>query len=103
MTSTADRVDDIDYQIWIGTVVTVVAATGAVTLRLVSRHIAKAGYWWDDWVIIASLVYLATITIISESRAERYRLSTGAWQPRAGRKSSYMTLEDTAKTTPSRT
>lgn len=28
MTSTADRVDDIDYQIWIGTVVTVVAAFG---------------------------------------------------------------------------
>ncbi|OJJ00155.1 hypothetical protein ASPVEDRAFT_149127 [Aspergillus versicolor CBS 583.65] len=51
-----NRVDDIDYQIWIGTVVTVVAATVAVTLRFVSRHLARSGYWWDDWVIVASLI-----------------------------------------------
>ncbi|BCS22383.1 uncharacterized protein APUU_30608S [Aspergillus puulaauensis] len=56
MTSTADKVVDIDYRIWIGTVVTVVPATIAVALRFVSRHIAKAGYWWDDWAIVASLI-----------------------------------------------
>ena len=65
MTSTADEVVDIDYRIWIGTVVTVVPATAAVTLRFVSRHIAKAGYWWDDWAIVASLVHSTTLSAIT--------------------------------------
>ncbi|KAL4923821.1 uncharacterized protein BDV17DRAFT_301564 [Aspergillus undulatus] len=52
----ANGVESIAYQIWIGTVVTVVAATIAVVLRFISRCIARAGLWWDDWVIAASLV-----------------------------------------------
>ncbi|KAL4947390.1 hypothetical protein BDW69DRAFT_178501 [Aspergillus filifer] len=51
-----DGAEDIAYQIWVGTIVTVVAATIAVVLRFISRYIAKAGFWWDDWVIVASLL-----------------------------------------------
>ena len=34
----------------------VVVSTVAVVLRCCSRGLAKAGFWWDDWIIIASLV-----------------------------------------------
>ncbi|KAL4941124.1 hypothetical protein BDV06DRAFT_223418 [Aspergillus oleicola] len=51
-----DGAENIAYQIWVGTIVTVVAATIAVVLRFISRSIAKAGFWWDDWVIVASLI-----------------------------------------------
>ncbi|KAL2860649.1 hypothetical protein BJX68DRAFT_90142 [Aspergillus pseudodeflectus] len=50
------EVEDISCRIWIGTIVTVVPATIAVALRFVSRHISRAGFWWDDWVIAVSLV-----------------------------------------------
>ncbi|KAL4918830.1 hypothetical protein BDW62DRAFT_200472 [Aspergillus aurantiobrunneus] len=43
-------------RIWIGTIATVVSATIAVLLRFISRSIAKAGLWWDDWVIMVSLI-----------------------------------------------
>ncbi|KAL4810186.1 hypothetical protein BDV18DRAFT_54216 [Aspergillus unguis] len=48
--------EDIDYQIWVGTIATVVPATIAVILRFIWRHISRAGFWWDDWVIVASLI-----------------------------------------------
>ncbi|KAL4901292.1 hypothetical protein BDW74DRAFT_84770 [Aspergillus multicolor] len=51
-----NRQEDIEYKIWVGTVVTVVAATAAVMLRFVSRNIARVKLWWDDWVIVVSLV-----------------------------------------------
>ncbi|KAI9374760.1 hypothetical protein BJX61DRAFT_532116 [Aspergillus egyptiacus] len=50
-----DDTEDISYQIWAGTLATVIPATFAVVLRFLSRWIAKAGYWWDDWVIVVSL------------------------------------------------
>lgn len=34
----------------------IVASTVAVILRGCSRAMAKAGFWWDDWLIIVSLV-----------------------------------------------
>ncbi|KAL2854877.1 hypothetical protein BJY01DRAFT_243527 [Aspergillus pseudoustus] len=54
--SPGGEVEDISWRIWIGTIVTVIPATIAVVLRFVSRHFARAGFWWDDWTIAASLV-----------------------------------------------
>ena len=34
----------------------IVATTVVVTLRFISRKIAQAGLWWDDWMILAALV-----------------------------------------------
>ena len=36
-------------------IVATVAATIAVTLRLLCRRRAKAYLWWDDWIVIAAL------------------------------------------------
>ncbi|KAL5339240.1 hypothetical protein BJX70DRAFT_364791 [Aspergillus crustosus] len=55
--TTPHKIDDISDRVWIGTIVTVVLATIAVCLRFLSRHIAKAGYWWDDWVIVSSVIF----------------------------------------------
>ena len=30
----------------------------AVALRLLARRLSGAGLWWDDWLIIAALVYM---------------------------------------------
>ncbi|KAL2860786.1 uncharacterized protein BJX67DRAFT_326749 [Aspergillus lucknowensis] len=49
-------IEDISYRVWIGTILTAVLATIAVVLRFVSRYIVKAGLWWDDWVIVVSLI-----------------------------------------------
>ncbi len=28
----------------------------AVAVRFLSRYLSKAGFWWDDWLILAGLV-----------------------------------------------
>ena len=28
----------------------------AAVLRLLARRVSKAGYWWDDWIIIIAMV-----------------------------------------------
>ena len=33
-------------------------ATIAVILRFISRHISKANFWWDDWVLAVALVMI---------------------------------------------
>lgn len=56
MTSTQNPDDNIAYHIWIGTIVTLVPATIAVVLRYLARHLSRAGLWWDDYLIVVSLV-----------------------------------------------
>ncbi|KAL8825569.1 MAG: hypothetical protein Q9191_004329 [Dirinaria sp. TL-2023a] len=41
----------------------IVFSTAAVVLRCVARRMSKAGFWWDDWIIIASLPAVATVSI----------------------------------------
>lgn len=48
--------DDISWRIWVGTLTTVIPATIIVILRFVSRHASRAGFWWDDYTIVISLV-----------------------------------------------
>jgi hypothetical protein len=48
--------DNIAWHIYVGTIVTIVPATIAVILRFVSRHVAHAGFWWDDYTIAIALV-----------------------------------------------
>ena len=31
-------------------------ALGAILLRFYARYIMKAGYWWDDWMMIPAMV-----------------------------------------------
>lgn len=37
-------------------IVMIVTATLAVALRFIARRISGAGFWWDDWMILAALV-----------------------------------------------
>ena len=46
----------IAWKVWLGSIVSVVAATVAVVLRLIARRLSAAPFWWDDWTIVASLV-----------------------------------------------
>ena len=40
-----------------GTISTVCpVAVLVVVLRLLARRVSKAGYWWDDWIIIIAMV-----------------------------------------------
>ena len=36
--------------------VLITISTMAVILRFVSRLVSQAGFWWDDWTILAALV-----------------------------------------------
>ena len=36
--------------------VLITISTIAVILRFVSRLVSQAGFWWDDWMILAALV-----------------------------------------------
>ena len=47
------------WKVWLGSIVSVVAATVAVALRLFARRISAAPFWWDDWTIVASLVSMS--------------------------------------------
>ena len=35
----------------------IVFSTLAVALRFLSRRLSKAGYWYDDWLALAALVW----------------------------------------------
>ena len=48
--------DSMAWKVWLGSVISVVAATLAVAARLFARKISAAPFWWDDWTIMASLV-----------------------------------------------
>ena len=48
------------WKVWLGSIVSVVAATVAVALRLFARRLSAAPFWWDDWTIVASLVSIAS-------------------------------------------
>ena len=41
-------------------VVLIVITAVTVTLRFVSRWVSKAGMWWDDWMILAAMVWAKT-------------------------------------------
>lgn len=56
MESTAVSHDNISWHIWVGTTTTVVPAIIAVTLRFTARYVSRAGFWWDDYTILAALV-----------------------------------------------
>ena len=47
------------WKVWLGSIVSVVAATVAVALRLYARRLSAAPFWWDDWTIVASLVSMS--------------------------------------------
>ncbi len=34
----------------------IVLETTAVAVRFLSRYLSKAGFWWDDWLILGALV-----------------------------------------------
>ena len=48
------------WKVWLGSIVSVVAATVAVALRLYARRLSAAPFWWDDWTIVASLVSMSS-------------------------------------------
>ncbi|KAJ5820243.1 hypothetical protein N7474_005834 [Penicillium riverlandense] len=47
--------ENIAWHIYVGTIVTIVPATIAVILRFISRHVARAGLWLDDYTIAIAL------------------------------------------------
>ena len=34
-----------------------IISTLTVSLRFVARHLSGAGLWWDDWMILAALIF----------------------------------------------
>jgi hypothetical protein len=57
MTSTQNQSsEDISWHILVGTIVAIVPATLCVILRFISRHVSRAGLWWDDYTIAIALV-----------------------------------------------
>lgn len=52
--------DNISWCIYVGTITTIVPATFVVILRYIARYVAKAGFWWDDFIIVAALVSIQT-------------------------------------------
>ena len=42
-------------------VLMIVLATSAVVLRFIARRMTAAGLWWDDWMILAALVWTSII------------------------------------------
>jgi hypothetical protein len=48
--------DNISWCIYVGTITTIVPATIVVILRYFARYVARAGFWWDDYTIVAALV-----------------------------------------------
>lgn len=48
--------DNISWRVWVGTLTTIIPATIVVVLRFVARYVSRAGFWWDDYSIVISLV-----------------------------------------------
>lgn len=44
------------WRVLVGSIVSVVLASIAVTLRMIARKMSGVGYWWDDYTILAALV-----------------------------------------------
>ena len=34
-----------------------------LALRFASRRISKAGFWWDDWLLVPAVVRLETLSL----------------------------------------
>ena len=58
-----DVVDDRGPQILAVVFTTTILAILAVAIRVWSRKRSKAGLWWDDWAIMASLVKESALLI----------------------------------------
>ena len=56
MSSALPPNDDIAWKVWVGSIVSAVLATVAVTARLVARKLSAAAYGWDDVTIVLALV-----------------------------------------------
>lgn len=52
---------DITWHIYVGTIAAIVPATIAVALRFFARYVSSAGFWWDDYTIVLSLVSVGRI------------------------------------------
>ncbi|KAJ5124406.1 uncharacterized protein N7515_008231, partial [Penicillium bovifimosum] len=48
--------NNISWKLLLGSIITIVPATLCVIVRFVSRHVARAGLWWDDYTIAIALV-----------------------------------------------
>ncbi|KAJ5965371.1 hypothetical protein N7481_012085 [Penicillium waksmanii] len=48
--------DDISWRVWVGTLSTIIPATLVVVLRFAARYVSRAGFWWDDYTIVVSLL-----------------------------------------------
>ena len=55
MSSKDDHANKGPIVLGISIIVSFLAIT-AVVLRFLSRKLAKAQYWWDDWMILGALV-----------------------------------------------
>ena len=55
--------ENIAYHLWIGTTITVAAATVAVALRWTARWVARVGFGWDDYTIMVALVDIHLVEI----------------------------------------
>ena len=42
--------------VYSGTISLIIVAAIAVTLRLISRKVSAAPFWWDDWTLVIALV-----------------------------------------------
>lgn len=74
--------DSLVWKVWVGSVVSVIAATVPVAARFFARKISAAPYWWDDWTILASLVSKA---LRSKEHSDFFvRRYNGAWVFRDG-------------------
>ncbi len=47
---------NIEWHIWVGTIIPLVAATLAVICRFIARNISSAKFGWDDWTLVVALV-----------------------------------------------
>lgn len=63
MAITHSNDENIAYELWIGTTITVAAATIAVALRWTARWVSRVGYGWDDYTIIVALVSIRLVEI----------------------------------------
>ena len=58
-------IEDKGFQVNAVSYAFLVLSTIAVALRFCGRYVAhKAGFWWDDWLSLASLVSLPHLTLL---------------------------------------
>ena len=74
---------DKGYHVLGAAIAAIVVSTVAVILRCVSRGLVKAGFWWDDWIILISLVKTTPSLLSLGALISGYSHSPGplsAWQ-----------------------